>query len=152
MRGARRGYVILWSFLAALYVSCAADTSVLKDGFYSAQAAEFDSFGWKEYVSLRVSGGRIIVVEYNAFNPSGFIKSWDMNYMRTMNAVSGTYPNAYARSYSGQLLKYQDTGRVEALTGATASCHAFIRLAEAALQSARHGFNETRMIDLNRTR
>ncbi|MDR2480247.1 MAG: FMN-binding protein [Treponema sp.] len=152
MRGARRGYIILWSFFAVLYVSCAADTSVLKDGFYSAQAAEFDTFGWKEYVSLRISGGRIIVVEYDSFTSSGFIKSWDMNYMRTMNALNGTYPNAYTRFYAGQLLKYQDTRKVDMLTGATTSYHAFIRLVEAAMESARHGFNETRMVDLNRQR
>ena len=31
-----------------------------------------------------VKGGSIVSVEYNAENPSGFIKSWDNAYMQNM--------------------------------------------------------------------
>ncbi len=45
------------------------ETAGLQDGYYTAQAADFN-FGWKEYIT-------IMVKEYNAENPSGFIKSWE---------------------------------------------------------------------------
>ncbi len=55
-------------------------TEGLQDGYYTAQASEYH-FGWKEYVTIIVKGGRIVSVEYNAENASGFIKSWDNAYM-----------------------------------------------------------------------
>jgi major membrane immunogen (membrane-anchored lipoprotein) len=133
-------------FFVLLFFSCADGEFSLKDGYYTAEAAEFDTFGWKEYVTICVSLGRIIAIEYNAFNPSGFIKSWDMNYMRVMNAGSGTYPTAYARAYTSQLLAGQGTDGVEYVTGATASYYSFLRLAEAALENARQGDSATRLV------
>ena len=55
-------------------LSCGSRASDLKDGYYTAEQAEFDEHGWKEYVTICVSGGEIILIEYNAFNASGFIK------------------------------------------------------------------------------
>jgi major membrane immunogen (membrane-anchored lipoprotein) len=110
-----------------------------RDGYYSAEAAAFDEHGWKEFVTIGVSNGRIGSVEYNAKNPSGFIKSWDMDYMRLMNAVSGTYPNEYTRFYGEQLLLKQDAEAVDTLSGATSSYHSFKELARRALENAKQG-------------
>jgi major membrane immunogen (membrane-anchored lipoprotein) len=131
-----------------LFSSCSGGRLSLKDGYYTAEAAEFDTHGWKEYVTICVSLGRIITIEYNAFNPSGFIKSWDMNYMRVMNARDGTYPNAYARAYMSQLLANQGTDGVDCIAGATGSYYTFIRLAEAALENARQGNGATRLVHI----
>jgi major membrane immunogen (membrane-anchored lipoprotein) len=133
-------------FLAALYMSCGGNSTALKDGYYTAEAAEFDSHGWKEYVTLSISSGKICMVEYNAFNPSGLVKSWDMNYMRLMNAASGSYPNAYTRYYAGQLLTRQGTEGIDALSGASDSYRTFLRLADAALENARRGDTGPRMV------
>jgi major membrane immunogen (membrane-anchored lipoprotein) len=137
-------------FLAVIFlcVSCGGNSSGLQDGYYTAESAEFDSYGWKEYVTVCVSSGRITLIEFNAFNESGFIKSWDMSYMRTMNASDGTYPNAYTRYYAGQVLANQGIGGVDLLTGATTSYHSFVKLAGAALENARQGISDTRLITI----
>jgi major membrane immunogen (membrane-anchored lipoprotein) len=113
--------------------------ALMKDGYYTAEVAEFDGHGWKEYVTICVSGGKIITVEYNAYNRSGFIKSWDMDYMRSMNSRDGTYPNEYTRIYAGRLLRGQGTEHIDGIAGATASYHSFILLAGAAIKNARTG-------------
>jgi major membrane immunogen (membrane-anchored lipoprotein) len=149
------GIVAAALLVTALFVAATSADSFLsggnslKDGYYCAEAAEFDAYGWKEYVAVCVSGGRIILVEYNAFNASGFIKSWDMNYMRVMNAVSGIYPNAYTRFYGGKFLENQGAREVDALSGATESHVSFLRLSQAVLENARAGDTETRLVPLN---
>lgn len=110
----------------------------LQDGYYTAQAAEF-SHGWKEYITIMVKGGKIVSVEYNAENASGFIKSWDNAYMQNMLHVQGTYPNEYTRYYAGQLLEGQGEEEIDALTGATHSYGSFQVLAQAALEQAQKG-------------
>ena len=130
-----------------LLVSCGENTPFFKDGYYTAEAAEFDEYGWKEYVTICISAGRIILVEYNAFNSSGFIKSWDMDYMRVMNAADGTYPNAYTRYYGRQFLENQGTEGIDALSGATYSYHTFLALADAVLKNAREGNNNTTQVN-----
>jgi major membrane immunogen (membrane-anchored lipoprotein) len=145
----RVGYwVALAVGLALMAGSCSGAEYPLKDGYYCAEAAEFDDFGWKEYVTIRVTSGRIIIVEYNAFNRSGFIKSWDMDYMRVMNASDGTYPNAYTRYYGRQFLESQGTEGVDLLSGATHSYHSFLQLAEAVLEKARRGDSTTGRVPL----
>jgi major membrane immunogen (membrane-anchored lipoprotein) len=129
--------------------SCSAEKYSLHDGYYGAEAAEFDSDGWKEYAVICVSNGRIILVEYNAFNAAGFIKSWDMGYMREMNTAVGTYPSAFSRYYGGRLLLGQGTENINALSGATRSYRSFMRLADAALENARQGNTETSLVTLD---
>ena len=140
--------VFLGIFLIFSYGSCARMDNSLMDGYYTAEAAVFDDYGWKEYVTVRISGGRIIHVEFNAFNSSGFLKSWDMNYMRLMNAESGTYPSAYSRIYGGKFLEKQGTEGLECISGATYSYNTFLRLAEAVLENARTGDTEPRRVNL----
>jgi major membrane immunogen (membrane-anchored lipoprotein) len=146
MQAAKKQWLVLTGFLIVLFASCSAGGSVMQDGYYTAEAAEFDVHGWKEYITICVSGGQIIVVEYNAYNASGFIKSWDMDYMRLMNAIDGTYPNAYTRYYSRQLLIRQGTEGIDRITGATASYNTFINLAKAVLENARQGDRKTRLV------
>ena len=98
--------------LLTLLTGCSDKTTetALQDGYYTAQAAEF-SHGWKEYITIMVKGGNIVSVEYNAENASGFIKSWDSNYMQVMLNAQGTYPNEYTRYYAGQLQDGQGQGQ-----------------------------------------
>lgn len=113
-------------------------SAVLKDGYYTAQATQF-SHGWKEYVTIMVKGGTIVSVEYNAENPSGFIKSWDNSYMQAMLHQNGTYPNEYTRYYAAQLLEDQNETSIDALSGASSSCRSFRKLAQAVLEQAKKG-------------
>jgi major membrane immunogen (membrane-anchored lipoprotein) len=131
-----------------LCMSCRGNGNALKDGYYTACASAFDSYGWKEYVTVCISSGRISFIEYNAFNESGFLKSWDMDYMRLMNSNDGTYPNAYTRYYASNALKNQGTAGVDVLAGATNSYHSFIRLLDAVLENARQGTEDTHLVNL----
>ncbi|MDR2370851.1 MAG: FMN-binding protein [Treponema sp.] len=138
------------ALFAALFLcaACSASRDRVADGYFTAEAAEYDSHGWKEFVSLYMNNGRIITVEYNAKNASGFIKSWDMDYMRRMNAKDGTYPNRYTRTYALALLNRQHPGRIDALAGATESWHAFRLLAAAAMVQAEKGDKRTALVEI----
>jgi len=121
----------------------------MRDGYYRAEAAEFDAYGWKEYVVIYVSMGKIITVDYDAFNRSGFVKSWDMDCMRVMNRTEGTYPNEFTRAYADALISNQDPWAVDAISGATRSHETFRILAEAAANSAHTGEKQTVLVDLS---
>ena len=114
----RRIFTMLLSLLLVLLLTACGNQAGLQDGYYTAQASEF-SHGWKEYITILVKGGSIISVEYNAENASGFIKSWDIAYMKNMNRVQGTYPNKYTREYAAQLLENQGAGDIDAVSGAS---------------------------------
>lgn len=130
--------IVLVTLLCIAISGCGKEEQELKDGYYTAEMAEYD-FGWKEFVSVCISNGQLVSVEYNAKNSSGYIKSWDMNYMRNMETVSGTYPNEYTRKYASQFLETQNGVEVDMITGATSSGKNFVQLADAAMEQARKG-------------
>ena len=131
--------------MMVLLTACKSQTG-LRDGYYTAQAAEF-SHGWKEYITIMVKGGSIVSVEYNAENSSGFIKSWDNAYMQNMLHSNGTYPNEYTRNYAGQLLEKQQADSIDALSGASSSCGSFQKLAAAVLEQAKEGDSSIAFVD-----
>jgi major membrane immunogen (membrane-anchored lipoprotein) len=120
----------------------------MADGYYTAEAASFDRHGWKAYITIYVSNNRIATVEYNARNASGFLKSWDMDYMRRMGAEQQTYPTAYSREYSAALLRLQKPDGIDVLAGATYSYRSFKILAEAAISQARANNNSVARVEL----
>ena len=130
--------LILLLLIMALTACGSEETTGLQDGYYTAQAADFN-FGWKEYITIMVKGGAIVSVEYNAENPSGFIKSWDNAYMQTMLHSNGTYPNEYTRYYASQLLEGQGEVPIDAISGASSSWGSFQKLSAAVLEQARQG-------------
>ena len=131
--------------MMSLLTACG-DQPRLQDGYYTAQAEEFN-YGWKEYITILGKGGNIVSVEYNAENASGFIKSWDNAYMQTMLHSNGTYPNEYTRYYANQLLEGQGEGSIDAITGASSSHASFQILAQAVLEQARKGDSSIVFID-----
>ena len=137
-------------FMPALF-GCSQAPSDLKDGYYTAEAKSFDDLGWKEYVLIYVSNGKIITVEYDAFNSTGFVKSWDLNYMRKMNEAIGTYPNEFSRIYMQSLISRQSAKDVDAVSGATHSHDSFQKLAEAAIESSKAGSKNVAIVDLSKT-
>ncbi|MDR0616931.1 MAG: FMN-binding protein [Synergistaceae bacterium] len=131
---------IIVAFLAAIAnnLTPASPPGIMKDGYYTAESAEYDN-GWKEFLSIYVKNGRIVTAEYDAKNASGFIKSWDMEYMRKMNETDGTYPNQYTRGYVFELINRQNVDGIDAISGATHSYYSFIALAEAVIARAKTG-------------
>lgn len=139
----RRTWLLL--FMILLLAGCGKNEE-LQDGYYTAQASEYN-FGWKEYVTIMVKGGQIVSVEYNAENASGFIKSWDNVYMQNMLHSNGTYPNEYTRYYAGEFLEKQGKEEIDALSGATSSYDSFQMLEAAVLEQARKGDSSIILVD-----
>ncbi len=133
-----RKYIILIALIivfASLMTGCG---SKMEDGFYTAEMSDY-SHGWKEYVCILVNDGVIVSIEYNAKDPSGFIKAWDIEYMRNMNGIAGTYPNKYVRELAQQLLEDQNAQGIDAVSGATHSSGTFEQLAKAVVEQAIKG-------------
>lgn len=140
------GFFVILLLCAILPVCGCGLGSQMKDGFYTAEMAEY-SHGWKEYLCIMVKNDTIIYAEFNAKNPSGYIKSWDNTYMETMLTVNGTYPNEYTRNYVSQLLETQDPDSVDAISGASTSADSFRKLAAAAVKQAMKGDSSTIVVD-----
>lgn len=142
----RHNFRLICLVLALLSVvvlsACSGKSGAMVNGYYTAEMAEFDAYGWKEFITIYVKDDKIVSVDYEAKNPSGFIKSWDMNYMRVMDDVCDMYPNKYVRIYSDALLSQQEPSKVQAVTGATHSFYTFQALASAALEQALSGDTE----------
>ena len=144
----KRTISIITILLLAAFLTGCGKTANLQDGYYTAQASEFD-FGWKEYITIMVKGGSIVSVEYNAENASGFIKSWDNPYMQNMLHSAGTYPNEYTRYYAGQLLDNQGEKEIDVLTGASSSHSSFQKIAAAVLEQAKKGDSNVVYVDVS---
>jgi len=107
----------------------------MKDGFYTAEMQDY-SYGWREYLCIMVKNNAIVFAEFNAKDPSGYIKSWDNTYMRDMLPTDKTYPNEYTRNYTAQLINIQNPN-VDVMTGATGSADNFKKLTAAVIEQAK---------------
>lgn len=128
--------------IAIFTLSGCSSKEMMEDGYYTAEMSDY-SHGWKEYVCILVKNNKIVSVEFNAKDSSGYIKAWDNAYMKNMYSVNGTYPNEYTRYYAAELIEKQDGSGVDALTGASSSGSNFNRLAAAAIEQAKKGESET---------
>ncbi len=143
--------LLLAVVLAFSAAGCSKNSDALKDGYYTAQMSEY-SHGWVEFVTICVSNGELVSVEYNAKGPSGYLKSWDIPYMRTMGSLNGTYPNEYTRSYGAQFLEAGgDVSQVQAIAGASSSYKNFVRLADAAMEQARAGDSSVAVVQTSQS-
>ncbi len=140
--------VIAFIVVGSALFGCSRSRSSMQDGYFAAEMSDYAN-GWKEFVTIYVKDNQIISVEYNAKNSSGFIKSWDMAYMRNMNAKKGTYPNRYTREYGKQMIEKQSTENIDAVTGATTSYGTFKQLITAAVDMAKSGKNEMAIVEVN---
>lgn len=124
---------------------CGSDNK-MKDGFYTAEMSDF-SHGFKEYLCIMVKNDKIVYAEFNAKDPSGYIKAWDNAYMKNMAPISGTYPNEYTRAYVAQLIETQDPEKVETVTGASTSGGNFAKLSVAVVEQAKAGNSEVKIVE-----
>lgn len=116
-----------------------------KDGYYTAMMEDYE-LGWKEYVTICVMDSKIVSVEFNARNQSGFIKAWDNAYMKNMNPVAGTYPNRYTRYYASEFSENQGIDGIDMMAGASNSGGNFLKLAAAVLECAEKGDTEIAVV------
>ena len=131
-------YLCLTLLFLTLILGGCGSADKMKDGFYTAEMSDF-SHGWKEYLCIMVKDDKIVYAEFNAKDPSGYIKAWDNAYMQNMAAVEETYPNDYTRKYVAQLIEAQDTNGLDTVSGATHSGNNFVRLAAAVIAQAADG-------------
>lgn len=129
---------MLLPILAGLFLMAGCKGERMKDGYYTAEMAEF-SHGWKEYVCIQVKGDTIVSAEFNAKDASGFIKAWDNEYMRNMGMACESYPNQYTREYVRQLMEGQKELQVDLISGATHSGDNFAKLVPAVIEQAKKG-------------
>jgi major membrane immunogen (membrane-anchored lipoprotein) len=120
----------------------------LADGYYTAEARFYDRYGWKDYITIYIDNNNIVTADYDAKNASGFLKSWDMDYMRLMGAHLGIYPAMYSRDYSAALLRLQEPEGIDVLAGATISYNSFKILAETAISQARANKKNVALVEL----
>ncbi len=134
-----RKAAVMWSMLCLLaaLAGCGSEGK-MENGYYTAEMADY-SHGWKEYVCIYVKNDKIVSAEFNAKDPSGFIKAWDNEYMRNMQEGVGIYPNKYTRGYVQQLIDGQKDTEVDTLSGATHSGGNFAKLIDAAIGQAQKG-------------
>lgn len=145
----------VWAVPVLLIAACAggggsagSGDKRLSSGYYTAEAAAYNSHGWKEYITIYVDNNNIVTVDYDAKNSGGFPRSWDIDYMRRMAAARGTYPSAYGREYSAALLRLQKPEGIDALAGATESYHSFKILAATAISQARANNKNVALVEL----
>ncbi len=139
-------YICFGLLFITLFLGGCGSKSEMKDGFYTAEMSDY-SFGWKEYLCIMVKDDTIVYAEFNAKDPSGYIKAWDNAYMQNMAPVSGTYPNEYTRYYVSQLIEGQSSDTVDMLTGATSSGGNFLKLSQAVINQAVKGDSATIIVE-----
>ncbi len=141
-------------FFAAIFITitltaCSQNDQQMHDGYYTAESSSYDAYGWKVFMTIYVSNNKITTVEYNAKNASGFIKSWDVEWMRRMKEKVGTYPSKYIRAYAEDLLNKQDPSKVNAIPGTGVSHDCFKALALAAIEQSKEGNKMVAFVDLS---
>jgi major membrane immunogen (membrane-anchored lipoprotein) len=124
---------------ALLLAGCQGQDAEMHDGYYTAEAAAFDEEGWKDFITLYVANNKIVTVEFNARNSSGFAQSWDPDYQRAKRAETGLHPSKYLRTYTGELLNLQNPANVLVVEHAERQHEIFQLLTEAAIVQAKAG-------------
>jgi major membrane immunogen (membrane-anchored lipoprotein) len=131
---------IVLSLAASVFLgACQQKTDQLHDGYFTAETKEYDTDGWKEFLTIYVNNGVIATVEFNAYNSSGLLRSWDMDYISAQHKLTGQNPNYFPRFYSSYLIALQDPSRIQAISGGKHVHDIFIALAEAAIEQSRKG-------------
>ncbi len=145
----RTRLLLLATTLAVIVlVACSQNNQQMIDGYYTAESSSYNADGWKGFITIYVSNNKIITVEYDAKNASGFIKSWDLEWMFKIKEQIGTYPSKYTRVYEEGLLNKQDPSKVNVIPGTDYLYDCFIRLATAAIEQAKKGDKRVAFIDL----
>jgi major membrane immunogen (membrane-anchored lipoprotein) len=125
--------------LVPLIIGCDNYGAGLQDGYFTAISEHYDKEGWRDYLTIFVNNGAITTVEFNAVNATGFLKSWDMDYLSQAQLESGVNPNHYARLYANQLIALQDPEQIRGAVGGDRVRQIFTVLAKEAISQSTMG-------------
>lgn len=120
---------------------------VFTDGTYKAEFAEFDSYGYKDFVEVKVESGVVTDIRYNGMNAEGHLKTEDLNYESDMQSLQDTWPVKYTTDLQNQYLEKQGIAGVDALAGATYSSDSFTALMTALEDAMVEGNTETLVVE-----
>lgn len=124
--------------------------SLYADGTYRVEADKADDHGWKPFVVLEIKDHTIAAVNFDYANDEDKLKSDDVEYQKSMEAVTGTYPAKYEEELEKQLLDKQVISLIDGVSGATTSTHNFKALVEYALDDmAEVGDEGTKTISMD---
>ncbi len=122
---------MLAALTAALLTGCAPSYI---DGSYRVELSNYDSLGFKEYITAIVEDGAVISINIGAVDRNGVTKTDNEDYRVAMELATGTYPEAVYETLDGRyLLLAQDKGSeetVDAVAGATLTSNNYAVLFE----------------------
>jgi major membrane immunogen (membrane-anchored lipoprotein) len=130
----------------ALAPGCEQGPESLKDGYYTAEMADYGQDGWKEYLTIYVNDGTIASAEFNAVNRGGLLRSWDQDFIQRTHLKYKIHPNLFPRLYASYLVSVKEPARILPVAPARRTHEVFIRLAEAALAGSRAGDMAVRIV------
>ncbi len=143
----RMGFLLIACLLFVGLLAACGGSKVYQDGEYRAEFAKFDSYGYKDYLTLTVEDGSITKVEYNARDAEGLLRTEDEKYAQEMEAVRETYPELYTTNLINQLLEKQDIEKVDMIAGATYSSDSFKALFTALEENMQEGNTELLLVE-----
>ncbi len=112
--------IMLVAVTAALLIGCAPSYI---DGSYRVELKNYDSLGFKEYITVIVENGEVVSINIGAVDRNGVTKTDNEDYRIAMELATGTYPEEVYETLDGRyLLLAQDKGSeesVDAVAGAT---------------------------------
>jgi major membrane immunogen (membrane-anchored lipoprotein) len=92
---------------------------------------------WKNYLTIYVNNGQITIVEFDAFDQSGFRRSWDMDYLLEANTKHGAKATQCYLAYQSALLTLQDASRIQPVAGAKRMHQIFTTLAAKVISNSK---------------
>lgn len=119
---------VLVLFVGLLLVSGCSQNRVYRDGVYTAEFADFDSRGYKDFMKITVTYNQVSEIVYDGVDEDGDLKSNDAQYASEMEKVQETYPGKYSADLINQYMDAHDIQRVDIVAGATYSSESFIAL------------------------
>lgn len=122
-------------------------SSAYKDGSYHAEFSDFDEHGWKEYVDVTVTDGKVSALIFDGVDADGNKKSEDETYRSDMDTVEGTYPAKFYADITNQYLEAGKLKDVATVAGATVSTGHFQALMGALETNFSTGDTTVRIVD-----
>jgi major membrane immunogen (membrane-anchored lipoprotein) len=111
----------------------------LSDGYFTAEAMDYNLEGWKDYLTIYVNNGQITIAEYDAKNMSGFRRSWDLDYLLEWHSKTGVPVTNYVFSYQNSLVTLQNPEAIQAIPGSRNMRDIFAALASRAIIQSKIG-------------
>ena len=126
------------NFLFFILLSFAVFAQSLKDGFYRVEEKGYTR-GYKNFTELTVSKGKITKVTFDKFDEKGALVSESKDYNQRMKAASGIDSVSANKILTDNLLKTQNSEKIDAVAGATSNVNIFKKQVNFLFEKAKSG-------------